>query len=143
MLIQKLEELAKAPLSTIDRFRQEVPKIMGDRTIPVHELMGRIAQFQQEICQEGEARFAEFVNEADSVEQKLLRRLEELREIRERAQLIRGIMSSMFRPALPAELLDMMKRFFQGLEDLRWREEGFYEPRDTSTGVGHSEPPHR
>jgi len=133
VLIQKLEELAMAPLSLVDSFRQEVPKIMGDRTIPAHELMGRIAQFQQEICQEGEARFAEFVNEADSVEQELLRRLEELREIQERAQLIRGIMSSMFRPALPDGLSDMVKRFFQGLEDLRRREEGFTEPRDTST----------
>ncbi len=142
MLIQMLEELAMAPLSLVDRFRQEVLKIIGDRTIPVHELMGRIAQFQQEICQEGEATFAEFVNEADSVEQELLRRLEELREIQERAQLIRGIISSMFRPELPDGLSDMVKRFFQGLEDLRWREEGFYEPRDTSTGVEHSEPPH-
>ncbi len=142
MLIQKLEELAMAPLSLVDRFRQEVPKIIADRTIPVHELMGRIAQFQQEICQEGEATFAEFVNEADSVEQELLRRLEELREIQERAQLIRGLIRSMFRPALPDGLSDMVRRFFHGLEDLRRREEGFYEPRDTSTGVGHSEPPH-
>ncbi len=142
MLIQRLEELAMAPLSLVDRFRQEVPKIIADRTIPVHELMGRIAQFQQEICQEGEARFAEFVNEAESVEQELLRRLEELREIRERAQLIRGLMRSMFRPELSDGLSDMVRRFFQGLEDLRRREEGFYEPRDTSTGVGHIEPPH-
>ncbi len=142
MLIQRLEELAMAPLSLVDRFRQEVPKILGDRTIPVHELMGRIAQFQQEICQEGEVTFAEFVNEAESVEQELLRRLEELREIRERAQLIRGLIRSMFRPELPDGLSDMLRRFFQGLEDVRRREEGFYEPRDTSTGVGHSEPPH-
>ncbi len=116
--------------------------MLEDRTIPAHELMDRIAQFQQEICQEGEARFAEFVNEADSVEQELLRRLEELREIQERSQLIRGLMRSMFRPELSDGLSDMVRRFFQGLEDLRRREEGFYEPRDTSTGVGHSEPPH-
>ncbi len=134
MLIQKLEELAMVPLSLVDRFRQEVPKMLEDRTIPVHELMDRISQFREEIYKQGEARFAEFVNEADSAEQELLRRLEELREIQERAQLIRGLIRSMFRPELPHGLSDMVRRFFQGLEDLRRREEGFTEPRDTSTG---------
>ncbi len=117
--------------------------MVEDRTIPAHELMDRIPQFQQEICQEGEARFAEFVNEADSVEQELLRRLEELREIQERAQLIRGIMRSMFRPELPDELSDMVKRFFQGLEDLRRREEGFYEFPPSTRNRERRPPPDR
>ncbi|MFQ5881905.1 MAG: hypothetical protein ACE5I9_05470 [Candidatus Methylomirabilales bacterium] len=97
-MMQKLEEMAMAPLSLVDRFRQEVPKMLEDRTVPAHELTDRIAQFRDQIYQEGEAKFAEFVKGAESMEQELLRRLEQLREIRERAQLIRGLINSMFRP---------------------------------------------
>ncbi len=96
--MEKMEELAMAPLSLMDRFRQEVPTMLEDRTIPAHELMQRINQLKEEIYREGEAKFAEFVKEADSIEQELLRRLEQLREMRERAQLIRGLVHSMFRP---------------------------------------------
>lgn len=96
--MEKIEELAMAPLSLMDRFRQEVPAMLEDRTIPAHELMQRITQLKEEIYREGEAKFAEFVKGADSLEQELLRRLEQLREIRERAQLIRGLVHSMFRP---------------------------------------------
>ncbi len=96
--MQRLEELAMAPLSLVDRFRQEVPKMLEDRTIPVHELFDRITQFRDQICQEGEARFAQFVKEAESIEQELLRQLAQLRETRERAQLIRELVRSMFRP---------------------------------------------
>jgi len=96
--MEKLEELAMVPLSLMDRFRLEVPAMLEDRTIPAHELMQRINQLKEEIYREGEAKFAEFVKEADSIEQELLRRMEQLREIRERAQLIRGLVHSMFRP---------------------------------------------
>jgi hypothetical protein len=72
--------------------------MLEDRTIPAHELMQRISRLKEEIFQEGEAKFAEFVKEAESMEQEILRQLEQLREIRERAQLIRGLVHSMFRP---------------------------------------------
>ncbi|MFQ5658528.1 MAG: hypothetical protein ACE5G5_13385 [Candidatus Methylomirabilales bacterium] len=96
--MQKLEDLAMAPLSLVDRFRQEVPKMLEDRTVPAHELLDRIARFREEIYLQGEAKFAEFVKEAESMEQELLKRVEQLREIRERGQLIRALISSMFRP---------------------------------------------
>ncbi len=123
LLMQRLEELANAPLSAIDRFRQEVPKIVEHRAIPAHELMDRISQFRAEISKQGEVKFIEFVKEAESMEQDLVRRVEQLREIRERAKLIRDLVRSMFRPALPPGVSDMVKRFFQGLESLRQREE--------------------
>ncbi len=93
------------------------------RAIPAHELMDRISQFREEISKQGEVEFAEFVKEAESMEQDLVRRVEQLREIRERAKLIRDLVRSMFRPALPPGVSDMVKRFFQGLESLRQREE--------------------
>ncbi len=98
--MQHLEDLAMAPLSLIDRFRQEVPKMLEDRTIPANELMDRITQFREQIYQQGETKFTEFVKEAESMEQELLRRVEQLREIRERALLIRGLINSMFRPGV-------------------------------------------
>jgi hypothetical protein len=98
--MQHLEELAMAPLSLVDRFRQEVPKMLEDRTIPANELMDRISQFREQIYQQGETKFTEFVKEAESMEQELLRRVEQLREIRERALLIRGLINSMFRPGV-------------------------------------------
>ena len=99
--MQHLEDLAMAPLSLIDRFREEVPKMLEDRTIPANELMDRISQFREQIYQQGETKFTEFVKEAESMEQELLRRVEQLREIRERALLIRGLINSMF-PCLSA-----------------------------------------
>jgi hypothetical protein len=98
--MQHLEDLAMAPLSLVDRFRQEVPKMLEDRTIPANELMDRISQFREQIYQQGETKFTEFVKEAESMEQELLRRVEQLREIRERALLIRGLINSMFRPGV-------------------------------------------
>jgi len=98
--MQHLEDLAMAPLSLVDRFRQEVPKMLEDRTIPANELMNRISQFREQIYQQGETKFTEFVKEAESMEQELLRRVEQLREIRERALLIRGLINSMFRPGV-------------------------------------------
>ena len=98
--MQHLEDLAMAPLSLVDRFREEVPKMLEDRTIPANELMDRISQFREQIYQQGETKFTEFVKEAESMEQELLRRVEQLREIRERALLIRGLINSMFRPGM-------------------------------------------
>lgn len=98
--MQHLQEMAVAPLSLVDRFRQEVPKMLDDRTIPASELMDRISQFRDEIYQQGETKFSEFVKEAESIEQELLRKVEQLREIRERALLIRGLINSMFRPGV-------------------------------------------
>jgi hypothetical protein len=98
--MQHLEDLAMAPLSLIDRFRQEVPKMLEDRTIPANELMDRISQFREQIYQQGETKFTECVTEAESMAQELLRRVEQLREIRERALLIRGLINSMFRPGV-------------------------------------------
>ncbi|MEE8326350.1 MAG: hypothetical protein V3R58_04855 [candidate division NC10 bacterium] len=98
--MQHLEDLAMAPLSLVDRFREEVPKMLEDRTIPANELMDRISQFREQIYQQGETKFTEFVKEAESMEQELLRRVEQLREIRERALLIRGLINSMFRPGV-------------------------------------------
>ena len=119
--MQRLEELAMVSLTLVDRFRHEVAKMVEDRTIPAHELMARISQFGEEVYQQGEAKFAEFVTEAESMEQELLKRVEQLREIRERGQVIHTLVKNMFDPALSPEVSDMVMRFFKGIEDLRRR----------------------
>ncbi|MFQ5989007.1 MAG: hypothetical protein ACE5K9_03730 [Candidatus Methylomirabilales bacterium] len=111
LMMQMLEELAKAPLSTIDRFRQEVPKMVEDRAIPAHALMNRISQVLEEIYQQDEVAFARFERETESAKQELRRRLEQLREIWERAQVVHALVRSMFAPALPPGALDMGGQF--------------------------------
>lgn len=96
-LTEKLHGLAVAPLSLIDRV-YEVRKMLEDRTIPIDHLVDRIGQLQREMSRQSEAQFAEFENEADPAEEELLKRLLEIRQIRERAQLICGFVTSMFRP---------------------------------------------
>jgi hypothetical protein len=104
LMMQMLKELAKAPLSTIERFRQEVPKMVDDRAIPAHELMNRISQFLEQIYQRDEGEFAQFEMKAESAEQELQRRLEQLREIWERARVVHTVVSSMFAPAVPTHV---------------------------------------
>lgn len=104
LMMQMLKELAKAPLSTIERFRQEVPKMADDRAIPAHELMHRISQFLEQIYQRDVGEFAQFEVKAESAEQELQRRLEQLREIWERARVVHTLVSSMFAPAVPAHV---------------------------------------
>ncbi len=111
LMMQMLKELAKAPLSTIDRFRQEVPKMIEDRGIPTYELMNRISQFREEIYQQDEIEFARFEREVESAEQALRRRLEQLREIWARAQVVHALVRSMFAPAVLSGVSDTLRRF--------------------------------
>ena len=98
-LMEKLHKLAVAPLSLIDRL-QELREILEDPTIPMDHLMNHIAEFHQEMSAQGGAQFEQFMKEAEPVEQELLRRLEQLRGIRDLAQLVCTFIASMFRPVL-------------------------------------------
>lgn len=98
-LMEKLHKLAVAPLSLIDRL-QELREILVDPTIPMDRLMNHIAEFHREMSAQGGAQFEGFMKEAEPVEQELLRRLEQLRGIRDRAQLVSTFIASMFRPVL-------------------------------------------
>lgn len=94
----RLEKLVMAPLSLIDRL-YEVRTLLGDRLASTDDIRNRIAQLREEIDQESGATFAKFVQEAEPIEQELRRQLEQLRELRERAQLVCSIVQSMFRPS--------------------------------------------
>ena len=94
----RLEKLVTAPLSLIDRL-YEVRTLLGDRLTSADDIRNRIAQLREEIDQESGATFAKFVQEAEPMEQELRRQLEQLRELRERAQLVCSIVQSMFRPS--------------------------------------------
>lgn len=102
-LMEKLHAMAVAPLSAIDRVA-EVRMLLEDRSIPLDHVISQIAELQREISLEGEAEFARFTKEADPVEQELLKRLQELRDIRDRAQLVCGFVTTMFRPgSMPSD----------------------------------------
>lgn len=131
LMIQVLKELARAPLTTIDRFRQEVPQMLEDRAISAHELMPRVSQLLKEIYQRDEVAFAHFEKEAVSAEQELCRRLERLGEIRERARVVHALVSSMFAPAVPRASpraagnmtyygIDYCDKCGKSLEDRQW-----------------------
>ncbi|MGH7371616.1 MAG: hypothetical protein ACREJK_07200, partial [Candidatus Methylomirabilales bacterium] len=79
---------------------QELRAILEDPTIPMDHLMNHITEFHQEMSAQGGAQFEGFMKEAEPVEQELLRRLEQLRGIRDRAQLVSTFIASMFRPVL-------------------------------------------
>ncbi len=99
-LMARLEKLAMAPLSLVDRL-YEVRTLLSDRLTPADDVRNRIAQLRDEIDGESGATFAKFVQEAEPMEQELRRQLEQLRELRERAQLVCDIVRSMFRPSAP------------------------------------------
>ncbi len=96
--IARLEKLVIAPLGLIDRL-YEVRTLLSDRLTSTDDIMNRIAQLREEIDGESGATFAKFVQEAEPMEQELRRQLEQLRELRERAQLVCDIVRSMFRPS--------------------------------------------
>lgn len=131
LMIQVLKELARTPLSTIDRFRQEVPGMLEDRAIHAHELMPRVSQLLKEIYQRDEVAFAHFEKEAVSAEQELYRRLERLTEIRERARVVHALVRSMFAPAVASHDpraagnanyygIDYCDKCGKSLEDRQW-----------------------
>lgn len=96
--MERLETLAGTPLALIERFHQEVRSMADDHAIPAQDLLDRIGQLQAQLYREGEEAFAGFLKEADDTEQQLQERLLQLRTLKERATLLRGLLASMFRP---------------------------------------------
>jgi len=95
--MERLEQLAKGPLSFIDRFHHEVQAIFIEAQ-PPDEISKQIQSVKEQMFQEAEERFYEFGKEADAVEEELLKNLEEVREVRARANLVSGLVRSIFRP---------------------------------------------
>lgn len=97
--MEKLEQMAVAPLGLVEKFHQELKAIIDDRTLPVNEMMNRINHLREQIRQEGEGLCDAFDREGNELEKELLKRLEQLKEIRERAAVVRRVIGAMFRPA--------------------------------------------
>jgi hypothetical protein len=96
--MERLEELAVAPLSLVDRFQQEVPRILEDQSIPATAMNGCISRFREEIYLQCKTKIDEFAKEAESAEQGSLKRAHQVREIRKRAQLIHDLVESLLHP---------------------------------------------
>lgn len=94
--MERLEQLAKGPLSFIDRFHHEVQAIFTEAT-PPDEISKQIQSVKEQMFQEAEERFYEFGKEADAVEEELLKSLQQVRGVRARANLVSGLIRSIFR----------------------------------------------
>jgi uncharacterized coiled-coil DUF342 family protein len=94
--MERLEQLAKGPLSFIDRFHREV-QAMFTEAQPPDEISKQIQSVKEQMFQEAEERFYEFGKEADAVEEELLKNLQQIREVRARANLVSGLVRSIFR----------------------------------------------
>jgi FKBP-type peptidyl-prolyl cis-trans isomerase (trigger factor) len=96
--MERLQQMTAAPLHLMDKFRQELLTILDERRLPIQEQQNRINQLREQIRQEGDGQLDAFDRESQEMEKDLLRKLEELKEMRQRASLIRRVFGSMFRP---------------------------------------------
>ncbi|HEV8663395.1 MAG TPA: hypothetical protein VGT06_09700 [Candidatus Methylomirabilis sp.] len=96
--MERLQQMTAAPLHLMDKFRQELLTILDERRLPIQEQQNRINQLREQIRQEGDGQLDAFDRESQEMEKDLLRKLEELKEMRTRASLIRRVFGSMFRP---------------------------------------------
>lgn len=96
--MERLGQMTAAPLHLMDKFRQELLTILEERRLPIQDQQNRINQLREQIRQEGEGQLDAFDRESQEMEKDLLRRMEELKEMRQRAALIRRVFGSMFRP---------------------------------------------
>ncbi len=96
--MERLAQMTVAPLNLMDKFRQELQTILDERRLPIQEQQNRINQLREQIRQEGEGHLDAFDQETQEMEKELLRKMEELKEMRQRAFLIRRVFGSMFRP---------------------------------------------
>lgn len=94
--MKQLEQLANSPLTVIDRFHQEVQALFNEPT-PPEELSKQIQSARDRLFQEAEEQFYEFGKAADAMEEELLRNLQQLKEVRERANLASDLVRSIFR----------------------------------------------
>ena len=98
--MERLYELVRSPLSAIDRFHQEIQTIFAEQQRPADELSQQVDSVREQVYQDAEARFREFGREgADAVEEELLRNLQQVKEVRARANVVGGLVRSVFRPA--------------------------------------------
>ena len=96
--MERLDQMATTPLHLMDKFRQELQTILDERRLPIQEQQNRINQLREQIRQEGEGHLDAFDRESQEMEKELVRKMEELKEMRQRAFLIRRVFGSMFRP---------------------------------------------
>ena len=96
--MERLDQMATTPLHLMDKFRQELQTILDERRLPIQEQQNRINQLREQIRQEGESHLDAFDRESQEMEKELFRKMEELKDMRQRAFLIRRVFGSMFRP---------------------------------------------
>jgi hypothetical protein len=95
--MKRLEQLANSPLAFIDRFHQEIQAIFNEPS-PPEELAKQIQSARDRLFQEAEEQSYEFGKEADAIEEELLKSLQQIKEVRERATLASDLVRSIFRP---------------------------------------------
>lgn len=97
--MERLEGMAMAPLGLVDKFQQDLKTILDEPRVLANEMMNRINSLREHIREECEVQCDAFEREAQEVEKELLRRMEHLKEIRERGSVVRRAIEAMFRPS--------------------------------------------
>lgn len=96
--MERLDHMAVTPLGLVEKFHQEVKTLIDDRSLPPGELLNRISHVREQARQEAESQCDGFDRDAQELEKELLKRLEQLKEVRERAAVVRRVVGTMFRP---------------------------------------------
>lgn len=97
--MERLEQMTIAPLGLVEKFQKDLKTILDEPGLPANELMNRISALREHIRRECEVQGEAFERETEELEKELLRKLEHLREIRERGSVVRRAIEAMFRPS--------------------------------------------
>jgi len=97
--MERLEQMAIAPLGLVEKFQKDLKAILDEPGLPASELMDRINALREHIRQECGVQGEAFEREVEEIEKELLRKLEYLKELRERGSVVRRAIEAMFRPS--------------------------------------------
>jgi hypothetical protein len=101
--MEKVEAMAGGLSDLLDHFSKEMQAISGEvmegsRHGTVEELRGRIRTLQDEVYQEALHKYGDILGAAVDAERDLMAKITRLRELKERAGVLKEVITSMVKP---------------------------------------------
>ena len=101
--MEKVEAMAGGLSDLLDHFSKEMQAISGEvmegsRHGTVEELRGRIRTLQDEVYQEALHKYGDLLGAAVDAERDLMAKITRLRELKERAGVLKEVITSMVKP---------------------------------------------
>jgi chromosome segregation ATPase len=101
--MEKVEAMAAGLSDLLDHFSKEMQAISGEvmegsRHGTVEELRGRIRTLQDEVYQEALHKYGDLLGAAVDAERDLMAKITRLRELKERAGVLKEVITSMVKP---------------------------------------------